>query len=435
MTTAELRGAVDVWEAINNPVYRDCLPVWEPHDLVVIDDAERALTDGLALKKWWEEKEASGSYANQFELVRTYNRSEQVTGFFDTASLNGKDFPVMGLVQEMVFDKAKQSRPELVRDELREFVLHYFMRVSATHEPEASIPADQYTKGEVRTALQPFSFCPQPFESQAGFGYSQLFYRLLDSNETGKFPVHLQPRIVDLRRMEDIYKWVVLQVNIFDFNLTYTPFADGVFSLVFPQKEETYIAINRDFVVSEDNPTPDLLGRYRIGYALLKPAPRKTIFAYGPGYFDAGFQIIDFEINRRGETRVRMVFVSNRPTNVVSIDLNPVSWGFSLADFMTLGVTSRIFGPVRKAFEQFSPRLEGFDPVSTYIAFINLVTGGLAKDQMCASLEALEKDPMLLTHFMEHYYLISGALMTWRKVQSWLDLDDIPEAIREGTSS
>jgi len=235
--------------------------------------------------------------------------------------------------------------------------------------------------------------------------------------------------------MEDIYKWIVLQVNIFDFNLTYTPFADGVFSLVFPQKEETYIAINRDFIINEDNPTPDLLGRYRIGYALLKPAPRKTIFAYGPGYFDAGFQIIDFEINRRGETRVRMVFVSNRPKNVVSIDLNPVSWGFSLADFMTLGVTSRIFGPVRKAFEQFSPQLEGFDPVSTYIALINLVTGGLAKDQMCASLEALEKDPMLLTHFMEHYYLISGALMTWRRVQSWLDPNDIPAAIKEGTSS
>jgi hypothetical protein len=36
---------------------------------------------------------------------------------------------------------------------------------------------------------------------------------------------------------------------------------------------------------------------------------------------------------------------------------------------------------------------------------------------------------------MEHYHLIAGALMTWRKVQNWLDPADIPEAVREGTSS
>jgi hypothetical protein len=426
---------VDVWEAINNPEYRDCTRICEERDRLVIDDAERALTEGLQLKSWWEEKETNGSYANPFELVRTYNRAERVTGFFDTATINGKDFPVMGLVQEMVFDKAKQARPEFVRDELREFVLHYFLRVSATHEPEVFIPRDQYTKADLQARVQPFSFCPRSSANQAGFGYSQLYYKLREQGYTGKFPVHLQPRIVDLRRTTDIYEWIVLQVNIFGFNLTYTPFADGLASLVFPQKEESYIAISRDFVVNQDNPTPELLGRYGLGYALLKPAPRKTIFAYGPGYFTAGFQTIDFEINHRGETRVRMVFVSNRPTNVLNLELNPVSWGFAFADLMTFGLTSRIFGPARSVVEGLSPRLENFDPVTTYITFLNFVTAGLAKDQLCASLEALEKDPMLLTHFMEHYYLISGALMTWRRVQDWLDPTNVPEGVREGTSS
>lgn len=426
---------MDVWDAINNPDYRDCIPVWEDQDRAVVDDAERALNAGLELKRWWEAKEASGSYASPFELVRTYNRAERVTGFFDTALLNGKDFPVMGLVQEMVFDKVKVASPVAVRDELREFVLHYFMRVSATKEPQAFVPRDQYTREDVRPALQPFSFCPPSSDSQAGFGYSQLYYKLHKQGYTGKFPVHLQPRIVDLRRMEDIYDWIVLQVNIFDFNLTYTPFADGQFSLVFPQTEESYIATNRDFIVNQDNPSPDLLGRYGIGYALLKPAPRNTIFAYGPGHFTAGFQTIDFEINQRGESRARMVFVSNRPTNVLDLSLNPVSWAFTFADLVSFGLTSRLFGPVKVAFERVSPRLENFDPVRTYISFINLITGGLAKDQLCASLEALEKNPMLLTHFMEHYYLISGALVTWRKVQNWLNSADIPENVREGTSS
>jgi hypothetical protein len=434
-TLDELGARVDVWEAINNPAYRDCLPIWEAHDLVVIDDVERALADGLALKRWWEEKEASGSYANPFELVRTSNRAERVTGFFDTSSLNGKDFPVMGLVQEMVFDKSKQAGAELVRDELREFVLHYFMRVSATHEPEVFVAGDQYSRGAIQAALQPFSFCPESVNSQSGFGYSQLYYKLRESGYTGKFPAHLQERIVDLRRMSDVYDWIALQVKIFDFNLTYMPFADNLFSLVFPQQEETYIAISHDFIVDQDRPDPETLGRFSIGYALLRPAPHRTIFAYGPGYFTAGFQTIDFEINHRGETRARLVFVANRPSNVVNLDLNPVKLGFGIADLMTLGLTSRFLAPVRNVLEQISPQIENFDPLMTYIWFVNLLTGGLAKDELCASLTALEKNPMLLTHFMEHYYLISGALMTWRKVQNWLDPADVPEGVREGTSS
>lgn len=426
---------MEVWAAINDPSLRECEPVLTDGDLYVIQDVERALADGLRLKRWWEQREATGTYARPFELVRTYNRAERVTGFFDTALLNGSDFPVLGLVQEMVFDKSKQAPPPKVRDELREFVLHYFMRVSATREPEAFIPRDQYDKEDVRRALQPLSFCPERADAQAGFGYTQLYYKLRGSGYIGKFPAHLQQRIVDLRRLADIYEWVVLRVNIFDFNLTYVPFADGAFTLNFPLGEETYVAISRDFIADRDDPSPGLLGRYGLGYALLKPAPRETIFAFGPGYFTAGFQLIDFIIDRRGESHVRMAFVSNRPQQVMNIELNPVTWGFGFADLMTFGLASRLFGPVRGLLEQSAPRLENFDPVTTYMAFANFVTGGIARDQLCASLEALEKNPMLLTHFMEHYYLISGALMTWRKVQSWLDPANVPEGVREGISS
>ncbi len=426
---------MDVWAAINDPSQRACEPILTDRDLYVIQDVERALADGLQLKRWWERKEATGDYAQPFELVRTYNRAERVTGFFDTALLNGRDFPVMGLVQEMIFDRSKQAAPPRVRDELREFILHYFMRVSATREPEAYIPHDQYGREDVRRALQPFSFCPVPTDSQAGFGYQQLYYKLRGSGYVGKFPAHLQPRIVDLRRLFDVYEWIVLQVSIFNFNLTYTPFASNRFTLDVPLNEETYIAVSSDFITNLDDPAPDLLGRYGLGYALLKPAPHKSIFAYGPGYFDAGFQTIDFIIDRRGESRVRMAFTSNRPRQVMSIDINPVSWSFSFADVLTFGMASRFFGPVQGLLEQAAPSIQNFDPVTTYIAFANLVTAGLAREQLCASLEALEKNPMLLTHFMEHYYLISGALMTWRHVQNWLDPADVPERVREGVAS
>jgi hypothetical protein len=425
---------VEVWEAINNPVYRECSDPLTEADLVVINDAERALAAGLSLKRWWEAKEATSSYAEPFELVRTFNRAERVTGFFDSAPLGGGVLPVMGLVQEMLFDQPKQSPSAKVREELREFVLHYFLRVSSFRQPEAYLPRDQRRRASVRRALQPFSFCPDPVDTRGGFGYTQLYYKLRGSGVVGKFPRHLQSRIADLRRMDDIYEWIVLRVDIFSFNITFTPFADGAFSLNFPLREETYIAISRDFVTNRDDPTPGILGQYGVGYALLKPAPRPTIFAYGPGYFDAGFQLIDFDVDRRGQIRVRMVFVSNRPRQVLNLDVNPVSLGFAFADLMTLGLTSRLFGSVRAALERLSPRIPNLDPVTAYINVVNLLTGDLARDQLCASLATLERDPMLLTHFMEHYEMISGALATWRHVQSWLDRADIPEGVKEGTS-
>ena len=426
---------MDTWAVINDPADMECTPSLTDEDLFVIGDVDRALDAARQLKLWWERKEASGgAYAEQFEPVRTFNKADRVTGFFDTAPLDGEELPVMGLVQESLFDQPKQAPAAKVRDELREFVLHYFMRVSSFRQPEAFIPRDRATRGQVRRAFQPFSLCPDRADARAGFGYRQLFYKLRGSGVVGKFPAHLQERVVDLRRMQDVYEWVVLEVSIFGFNLTFTPFAGGPVSLVFPLREQTYIAVSRDFVTSLDDPTPDLLGRYGLGYALLRPAPRPTVFAYGPGHFAAGFQLIDFKVDRRGRSSVRMVFVSNRPSQVMSIDLNPVSLGFGLADLMTFGLASRLFGPVRAALERVTPAVPNFDPVTAYLTLLNLLTGGVAASEMCASLAALERDPMLLTHFMEHYELISGALATWRHVQSWLDRDDIPEGVKEGTS-
>ena len=426
---------MDAWEPINNPAHRECGPELDDGDLVVVGDVERALADGLQLKRWWERVEATGGYADAFELARTFNRADRVTGFFDTAPVSGRGMPVMGLVQEMLFDQPKQADPRKVRDELREFVLHYFMRVSSFRQPEAYVSRDQSTKASVRRALQPFSFCPQPADTQSGFGYVQLYYKLRGSGYVGKFPAHLQNRVIDLREIGRTYEWVVLRVSIFDFNFSYTPYADGRFSLNFPLDEETYIAVSRDFVTDLDDPAPGLLGEYGFGYALLKPAPRQTIFAYGPGYFDAGFQLVNFRVGRDGRSYVRMAFVSNRPRQVMSIDLDPVSIGFGLADLFSFGLASRVLGPAREALERVSPRVENFDPVTAYIGLVNLLTGGIAEDRLCASLETLEKNPMLLTHFMEHYNLIAGALMTWRHVQSWLDRGRIPEGVKEGVAS
>jgi hypothetical protein len=169
---------MEVWEAINDPVYRQCAETLSDADRVVIDDAERALAAGLSLKRWWQQKEATNSYAEPFDLARIFNRAARVTGFFDVASVGGDTLPVMGLVQEMLFDQPKQALPVKVRDELREFVLHYFMRVSSFHQPTAYVPEDQLRKANASRVFQPFSFCPNPVEEKGGFFYTQLYYKL-----------------------------------------------------------------------------------------------------------------------------------------------------------------------------------------------------------------------------------------------------------------
>src|SRR5262245_56045477 len=143
----------------------------------VLADVDRAIAAGLQLKRWWEQKEATQNYAEQFDLVRTFNRPDRGVGFFDVAPVNGQSMAVMGLVQEMLFDQPKQAAPELVRNELREFILRYFMRVSDFQQPSAFTLAGERTRDDVQPALRGLCWCPEKEDSRAGFGYSQLFFK------------------------------------------------------------------------------------------------------------------------------------------------------------------------------------------------------------------------------------------------------------------
>src|SRR6266481_4467779 len=93
--------------ALSSQIDPECISGLTEQDLIVIQDVERALADGLKLRQWWEKVEATNSYDKQFELVRTHNKADRGIGFMDVASLNGKAFPVMGVIQEMPFDNPK----------------------------------------------------------------------------------------------------------------------------------------------------------------------------------------------------------------------------------------------------------------------------------------------------------------------------------------
>jgi len=400
-------------------------------DRVLLDGVYRALADGLALKRWWEQTNATRSYAKRFELVREFNESQSSYAFFDNVSFDGQTLPVMGTVDEMLYDRQKEKPGEELRDQFREFILHYFLRVSSYHPPVAIVQTGQSTHSDVQSFFQPLSWCPASAYSLAGFGYSQHYFKLRDSGLVGKFRERDWYSIVDLREIGKTFEWIIVKVHIFDMSLSFKPFGPRSFAIELPQAEEFYLVISPEFVTCQDNPTPDVLGRYGFGYAILRREVDRGIFAPSTDIFRTGFQILNFELDNRGQSRVQLVLVVNRPRRILDMDLNPVALGVGLVDLLSFGFASRILSPMSGVLERLSARIGNFDPVTTYMSLADTLSVGISAEQLCVSMETLEKQ-MLLESFIQHYDLIVGSIVTWRQTQNWLDPAQLPQQALSG---
>jgi hypothetical protein len=309
--------------------------------------------------------------------------------------------------------------------QVREFVLRYFMRISSFRQPQAAAdePARWYTG--------PLSWCPSEEGRRGGFGFTQLFYKRRDTGEIGSFSETERHAITDVREIGPTFDWIVAKVRIFDFDVRLRPFgADGP-ELVVALNEESYLALAPDFIVDERSPSGG--GRYGIGYAFVRN-PGPSVFSYGPGQFEAAFELIQFQVRDSGVVDVHMVFVSNRPDQVANVEIRPIDWTYRLADFATFGLSSRLFAPLWGELRRLPVQLGAFDPIRTYISLANALTGGLAARELCISREQLDK-LFLIQHFMEHYQTIVGSLLTWRQFPDWLDASALPEWVITGRSS
>jgi hypothetical protein len=397
----------------------------DAQDRAILAGVPAALAQGLRVMRWWQETDRTGSYEERFPLVRTFDPADSAFGYFGNVPLPAAPpLPVMGVYQEMFFDRPKGAEVGFFRDQLREFVLRYFLRVSSSRQPEAYVPGD---RTEAEAPLPLLSWCPREADTRAGFGYQQLYYKLAGSGEIGKFPAEMAAEIVDLRDLGPVFDWIVARVHIFDFDLDFAPFGPGYPLVRLPLQGETLVVLSPEFLRAEDDPSPGVAGRFGLGYALL-PSPAAGMLAFGPGQFAAGFQTIEWRILADGTIRACLAFAVNRPERIVNLSLNPAAWGFEVADVLSLGLASRLFAPVRQAFTL--PPLAP-DPIFTFIAMANVLSAGRAAQDLCISRQRLEMD-MLTQHFMEHYELISGALPTWRRVPDWLDPALIPEWVARG---
>ncbi|HXI44048.1 MAG TPA: hypothetical protein VNH83_28955 [Bryobacteraceae bacterium] len=343
----------------------------------LVREAEQALESGVRLKQWFQQLDASGELTDRFGLRRSFNPPGNSYGFFDVAPLGPHGLTVFGVVQEVRFDTLKAGSPLRLRDEMREFVLRYFMRVTDFRRPDAYAGARRCMR--------------QPVE-RVGFGYSQHFYKLSATGEIGEFPLEVKFEIIDLRELLWRYDWIVVRVDLFDFDLSFQPFGDGTPSLRLPLPESNYLVLSRQFISDDTEAHDGAIGRFGLGYALVKNPLPSRLLAYGPGEFDAGFQTIDFTVLPNGESHVRMIFVVNRPRKILNL-------------------------PV--------------DPVFTFIDAMNLLTAGAAARLFCVSHRELEIG-FMVQHFKQHYDMIVGALSTWSQFSDWLDEDSLPEWVKRG---
>jgi hypothetical protein len=347
----------------------------------------------------------------------------------------------MGNVQEMFYDQTRapaslgRDSSEWMREQLREFAMKYFMRISSFRQPESYVDSAYPIPPP---ALASLSWCPKPTPERVGFGFSQLFYKLRSSDQVKSFPSYERHAVVDQRDVGKIFEWLVLKVRIFDFNFIFRPFGQNGPELVFGANEESYLVVSHDLVTCQEG-MPNagdkhggVLGDYGIGYAFIK-SPTAGSFRYGPGEFDAAIELINFRIYGTGYVSVRMVFIANRPTGISNLVIDPVNWSLRIADFFSLGIASRLFSPAREILDSLPLKIS-LDPVGSYISAAKLVSGGYAASNLCVSIEQLEKY-FLLLHYQQHYQTVLGSLLTWRLVPDWLDQKSLPAWVVSGVGS
>lgn len=404
-------------------------------DARVLPSVEEYLAKGQDLKRWWDDIDSRGGPTDRFPLERTYNRPARSYGFFGTAPVQGSTMPVMGNVQEMMYDQVRgpsllnRDSSEWMWGQLREFVMKYFMRISSFRQPESYVDATSPTPPP---ALSKLTWCAKPDVSLVGFGFSQLFNKRMGTREVRPFSSLDRHAIVDQREIGSIWEWILLKVRIFDFSFGAYPFGPEGPELVFGLNEESFLVVHKDFVTYRDRPEPGILGEYGIGYSFVR-SPIQGLLRYGPGEFDAAIELIKFRITEAGYITVRMIFISNRPVEVARVAIDPVGIGFGLANAFTMGFAKPFLAPARRILDLLPLRIE-FDPVTTYVNLWNIATRGDAAQSLCISREQFEK-VFLLQHFKQHYQTVTGSLLTWRQIPDWLDQAKLPPWVISGLSS
>ena len=399
-------------------------------DLAILENVPSAILEGRDLSQWWSRARKTPELLGRFPVSRQFHTSWDVNfGFLHDAVLRQGVLPVAGVTQDQLFDYPKVPAgmagrdPKWVRDQVREFMMRHFMRLTYAAVPNL-LP--QGPEKQPPRALAPFSRCGRGGSLSHGWGYEQWYYQLAESGEIGKFPDGERYRIIDLREIGPKYSWVVFKVDIFHFDFTIPPVPTGP-QLNIPLPQPVYTVCTPDFVVHEENPAPGVLGAYGYGYSVVPNPNYKTLFAAGPSKLTNTIETLSLWVLDTGEVRSHMNFITPQPPQI--LEFKPVEWSFQLADLFTFGAASTLLAPVKRILEGFEPEI---DPVYTAVRLLNLLTLGVAADDYCVTKEQLFKLLMVL-HFTDAFHMYNIAASHFRMVPDWTDAKSLPDWGRYGT--
>lgn len=404
-------------------------------DRFILENVDQFLAEGLELKTWFDRALATETL-NTFELVETYNRPDRSRAFFGKADLERGTIPVMGVIDEVFYDQPKPPGKDqaefsaATRDQIREFLLRYFLRISDFRRPQG---VAEPGGGALADLLAPISWRSKPELERDGMGFNQVYYKPVGGGAVQPFPADLRNEVVDLREIGKVYDWIILKLQVYQFNVSMKPLGSSAPQFMVPLKEESYLVVTPDFIRNVDDPEKGVLGEYGFGYAFVKN-PKRGPFAYGPGEFGVAFQTINFRVLDNGQVWVRMVFVSDQPQKIINLTLDPVEWSFTLADMFSFGAASKILAPFKSMLREMPFRDFNLDPTVPTLDWMNTLTAGQMAEQLSISKEELYKG-FLRRHSLQHYQTVLGSLRTWRQVPDWLDTASIPEWVVKGWSS
>lgn len=404
----------------------------------LLESVPQALESGLELLRWWRQTDEAGTYAETYPETYVVNRPDDRSfGFFDTAPLSRGPIAVNGNVQEMFYDgpKVPHAKPlemgaaQWMNQQVREFILGYFMRISDFRQPQQVPEASQPPP----PGLGFLSQCPGGDAQRIGFGFSQLYFQRRNG-ELGRFRPVETNAIIDLRHLRDDFQWIVLRNPIFDFGFKLAPFGDAAPQMVLPISEFNYLVMSPHFVVDESHPEPGILGRYGFGYAFVN-RPEPSPLAYGPGELEPAFELLVWDVHESGDVTVRATFVARQPTAMLNLSIDPAVWGLQAASVL-FGSPSvqAVLQPFRRFYNSLPWSKLRFDPVFPAVDLLNVMTLNQASERFCISRTQIMKY-FLFLHFLQHYQTLLGSLQTWRQIPDWLDTQNLPSFVRDGRSA
>ncbi len=405
-------------------------------DKAVLAHVDKAYTTGRELKDWWDDISTRKAFTNTFTLIQEFDRPDSNFGYLEKGPAGHcRSQPVMGEAQDLFYDTTKEPNTQTAKrhgakwmnEQIREFALRYFLRVTSSRTSEA-FPE----KGDPSRFLRWASQCPKERDERKDIGFYQMAYKLKDGGRIGAFSKAEQQTFVDVREIGNRYDWILAKARIFDFQLSFSPLGPKVPPLVIiDNKEHLYILFTPYFNVDRQNPEEGVLGEYAMGFSIVQPPPANSLFTIGPQVFTMGFNYFKFTVYDTGQVRVQIVFCCNQLDGIFPLPASPIDWALLGADLATFGASSRLLGPLQKQIESLPFNKVTFDPFFGALTALNAVTGGSAGRDYCISKEEVLKF-ILRKHGFVFNQLIGDSLRVWRQIPDWLDTPNLPSWVTKG---